>query len=147
MIAHRDLKPENFLLQNKEDVMKAPLKIIDFGLARKFDPKVPMTTNACTPYYVAPEVLAGKYNEKCDVWSIGVIIYILLCGAPPFFGDSDAEVLKKVKKGKFDFDMEAWRDVSDDAKDLIKQFLVLKAESRITVKAALEHPWVERLAP
>merc|ERR1719460_188504 len=146
-IAHRDLKPENFLLANEQDVMKSPLKIIDFGLSRRFEAGVPMTTRACTPYYVAPEVLEGKYNEKCDAWSIGVIMYILLCGAPPFFGDSDPEILKKVKKGKFDFDMDPWREASDDAKDLIKKLLVLDVAKRFSVKQALEHTWVERLAP
>merc|ERR1719331_1858039 len=146
-IAHRDLKPENFLLANEQDVMKSPLKIIDFGLSRRYEAGVPMTTKACTPYYVAPEVLDGKYNEKCDLWSIGVIMYILLCGAPPFFGDSDPEILKKVKKGKYDFDTEPWREASDDSKDLIKRLLVLDVAKRFSVKQALEHTWVERLAP
>jgi calcium-dependent protein kinase len=146
-IAHRDLKPENFLLANEQDVMKSPLKIIDFGLSRRYEAGVPMTTKACTPYYVAPEVLDGKYNEKCDVWSIGVIMYILLCGAPPFFGDSDPEVLRKVKKGKYDFDMEPWKENSQDAKDLINRLLVMDVNKRFTVRQALEHTWVEKLAP
>jgi calcium-dependent protein kinase len=147
LIAHRDLKPENFLLANEQDVMKSPLKIIDFGLSRRFERNVPMTTKACTPYYVAPEVLDGKYSEKCDVWSIGVIMYITLCGAPPFFGDSDPEVLKKVRKGKYDFDLEPWKDASSDAIHLIKNLLVMDVEKRYTCKQALEHTWVEKLAP
>merc|ERR1719253_1680808 len=146
-IAHRDLKPENFLLGNEKSVEEAPLKIIDFGLSKRFQAGVPMTTKACTPYYVAPEVLDGSYNERCDVWSLGAIMYILLCGAPPFYGDTDAEVLKKVRRGKYDFDMSAWEDVSMDAKELINKLLVLDARKRFTVEKALHHTWVERLAP
>lgn len=147
LIAHRDLKPENFLLANEKDVMQSPLKIIDFGLSRRYEQNVPMTTRACTPYYVAPEVLEGKYNEKCDAWSIGVIMYILLSGAPPFFGNNDPEIIKKVKKGKYDFDLEPWREASSDAKDLIGKLLVLDVAKRFSVKQALEHTWVESLAP
>jgi len=146
-IAHRDLKPENFLLGNEKSVDEAPLKIIDFGLSKRFQSGVAMTTKACTPYYVAPEVLDGSYTEKCDVWSLGAIMYILLCGAPPFYGDTDAEVLKKVRRGKYDFDMSAWEDVSMDAKDLINNLLVIDPKKRFTVEKALHHPWVERLAP
>merc|ERR1719253_1623055 len=146
-IAHRDLKPENFLLGNEKSVEEAPLKIIDFGLSKRFQAGVPMTTKACTPYYVAPEVLDGSYNEKCDVWSLGAIMYILLCGAPPFYGDTDAEVLEKVRRGKYDFDMSAWEDVSMDAKDLINNLLVIDPKKRFTVEKALHHTWVERLAP
>merc|ERR1711939_640481 len=94
-IVHRDLKPENFLMATKEK---------DFGLAAKFDPAVDgLTTKAGTPYYVAPEVLKGRYGHKCDVWSCGVICYILLCGYPPFYGDTDNEILSAVKSGKYDY--------------------------------------------
>lgn len=146
-IAHRDLKPENFLLANEKDVSESPIKVIDFGLSKQFDPGGYMTTKACTPYYVAPEVLEGKYTELCDVWSMGVLIYVLLCGAPPFFGDSDSQVLKRVKRGVYDFDMPAWDTVSEDAKDLISKMLVLKPEKRYTAEQSLHHRWVEKLAP
>merc|ERR1719506_2760457 len=116
---HRDIKPENFLLQNKS--RDSPLKVIDFGLAKRFESGKDMTTKAGTPYYVAPQVLAGKYNEKCDIWSCGVIAYILLCGYPPFYGDRDSDILKMVKKGEFDFD--DWHSTSEQAKDIIKRML------------------------
>jgi calcium-dependent protein kinase len=90
-IAHRDLKPENFLLLTKHD--DSPLKVIDFGLSTTFDAKINLKTKAGTPYYISPEVLEGKYDESCDIWSSGVILYILLSGVPPFYGDTDPEIL------------------------------------------------------
>ena len=85
-IVHRDLKPENLLLDSKEK--NASLKVIDFGTSRKFGSNKKMTKLLGTPYYIAPEVLNSNYDEKCDVWSCGVILYILLCGYPPFSGKS-----------------------------------------------------------
>ena len=83
-IVHRDLKPENILYQTKQP--DSPLKIIDFGTSKNFEKRDKLTDICGTPYYIAPEVLDGKYNEKCDVWSVGVIMYIMLCGYPPFNG-------------------------------------------------------------
>ncbi|KAF4706507.1 Calcium-dependent protein kinase 2, partial [Perkinsus olseni] len=100
-IVHRDLKPENFLFLDKSP--DAPLKVIDFGLATLCDPGQSMKTKAGTPYYVAPQVLQGNYNEKCDSWSCGVIMYILLCGYPPFYADNDTDILKRVRRGKYTF--------------------------------------------
>jgi len=143
--AHRDIKPENFLLQSPD--RDAPIKIIDFGLAKAFTAdSPPMTTKAGTPYYVAPEVLAGAYNEKCDIWSCGVICYILLCGYPPFFGDSDREILRSVKKGAFDFPSPEWDKISDEAKDLIKQMLTFDAVKRPTASQLLDHGWLKKEA-
>lgn len=109
-ICHRDLKPENFLLLNKSD--SSPIKIIDFGLSHIFEEqkegqfnKIQMTTRAGTPYYIAPEVLAGKYDEMSDVWSLGVILFILLSGLPPFYGKNDAEILDMVKQRKYSLDI------------------------------------------
>lgn len=111
-IVHRDLKPENILFVN--DSQSSPLKIIDFGTSRKYDSSKNMTKKLGTvrihliisfqPYYIAPEVLKQDYNEKCDIWSCGVILYILLCGYPPFTGKTEKEIMKKVGEGKFEYD-------------------------------------------
>jgi len=137
---HRDIKPENFLLQNK--TKESPLKVIDFGLAKRFESGTPMKTKAGTPYYVAPQVLAGSYDEKCDIWSCGVICYILLCGYPPFFGDTDEQILKSVKKGVFDFPSPDWDLITKEGKDLIKNMLTLSAESRPSAQTLLDHKWL-----
>ena len=85
-IVHRDLKPENLLYESRD--ANSNLKVIDWGSSRKYNPNIPMTKSKGTPYYIAPEVLKGTYNEKCDIWSLGVIMYIMLCGYPPFNGKS-----------------------------------------------------------
>merc|ERR1719291_1678024 len=108
-IVHRDLKPENFLFLTKED--DSPIKIIDFGLSR-FDDVDVMTTKVGTPYYVAPEVLKREYTKACDIWSIGVITYILLCGYPPFYGENDKDIFNSVKTGRFDFPSPYWDNIS-----------------------------------
>merc|ERR1719356_1767290 len=102
-ICHRDLKPENFLFTSKDSIEKNTLKIIDFGLSCKFGPGQTLTTKAGTPYYVAPQVLDGKYDELSDIWSVGVIMFVLIAGYPPFYGDTDNEVLQKVRAGNFTF--------------------------------------------
>ncbi|KAF4668452.1 hypothetical protein FOL46_001949 [Perkinsus olseni] len=143
-IVHRDLKPENFLFLNK--TKDSPLKIIDFGLASKFGEDARLKTKAGTPYYVSPQVLRGEYNESCDLWSCGVIMYILLCGYPPFHGDTDAEILARVKAGKYSFPDEDWKNVSTDAKDLIRKLLTFDQAQRWTAEQALNHRWIKNLA-
>jgi len=147
-ICHRDLKPENFLLLDETD--DCPLKVIDFGLSQVFGEvtakdgqkqQVQMTTRAGTPYYISPEVLTGKYDESCDVWSVGVILYILLCGYPPFYGNNDPQILEAVKKGVYDFNGPEWKNVSENAKDLIRHLLV-KPEKRYKAGEILQHPWM-----
>eukprot|EP00351_Strombidinopsis_sp_SopsisLIS2011_P000367 CAMPEP_0116879368 /NCGR_PEP_ID=MMETSP0463-20121206/11173_1 /TAXON_ID=181622 /ORGANISM="Strombidinopsis sp, Strain SopsisLIS2011" /LENGTH=106 /DNA_ID=CAMNT_0004528629 /DNA_START=655 /DNA_END=975 /DNA_ORIENTATION=+ len=95
-----------------------------------------------TSYYVAPEVIHGEYNEKCDVWSIGVILYMLMCGEPPFDGRTDVEVLDKVKKGDYQMDGEAWEDVSEEVKDLITKMLAPE-DKRLSAHEAIKHPWFD----
>jgi len=147
-ICHRDLKPENFLFASKAPIAKNNLKIIDFGLSRVMLPGQMLKTKVGTPYYVAPEVLTGSsYDQTSDLWSCGVIMYVLLCGYPPFSGDSDAEVLKKVKAGKFGFKPRDWKDVTEDAKTLIKSLLQMSPKERLTADEALSHAWIKDKAP
>mmetsp|Transcript_20004 Transcript_20004/g.36115 ORF Transcript_20004/g.36115 Transcript_20004/m.36115 type:complete len:510 (+) Transcript_20004:177-1706(+) len=144
-IVHRDLKPENFLfLTEAED---APIKIIDFGLSRHNDANQGiMKTKVGTPYYVAPEVLRREYTASCDIWSIGVITYILLCGYPPFYGDSDTEIFDSVRTGRFDFPSPEWDDISQTAKDFVKYMLQKEAKNRPTAAQAMEHEWITKNA-
>lgn len=142
-ICHRDLKPENFLMLSRE--ADSPIKLIDFGLSGRFTPDTVMTTKSGTPYYVAPEVLNGAYNEKCDLWSIGVLCYVLLCGYPPFNGKSDKEILLGVKAGKYQFPEGEWRGVSGDAKDFVKRLLEFVPSMRMSAKEAMEHKWIQQL--
>jgi len=146
-VTHRDLKPENFLLSSKEPIGETTLKIIDFGLACQFKPGDVLKTKAGTPYYVAPQVLQGKYDQSADIWSCGVIMFVLLCGYPPFYGETDAEVLSKVKIGNFSFRAADWKNISKDAKDLIRMLLKMTPKERFTAEQALNHVWVKDKAP
>jgi len=146
-VCHRDLKPENFLFTNKDPVEKSTLKIIDFGLSCVFTENQVLTTKAGTPYYVAPQVLAGKYDQLSDIWSCGVIMYVLLCGYPPFFGETDAEVLSKVRLGNFSFNQADWKNISEDAKNLIRMMLKMQPRDRCTADQALNNDWIKKKAP
>merc|ERR1712194_653857 len=146
-ICHRDLKPENFLFQTKDPIEQNHLKIIDFGLSCKFEPGQKLKTKAGTPYYVAPQVLQGSYDQTSDLWSCGVIMYVLLCGYPPFYGETDADVLSKVRLGKFSFASSNWRSVTQDAKDLIRLLIKMDPKQRLTAEQALNHSWIKDKAP
>lgn len=141
-IVHRDLKPENILLESKEK--DCDIKIIDFGLSTCFQQNIKMKDRIGTAYYIAPEVLRGTYDEKCDIWSAGVILYILLSGTPPFYGKNEYDILKRVETGKYAFDLPQWRSISDDAKDLIRKMLTFHPSLRITATQCLEHPWIQK---
>lgn len=143
-ITHRDLKPENWLLSTTEDVDVAPLKLIDFGISKRFTPGVPLTTRAGTPNYVAPEVLVGKYDEKADIWSLGVIMYVLLSGTHPFSGTKVEQVLAQVKQAKFSLDGKAWHNVSEFGKALVKAFLQKSTSLRLAAVQGLQHPWFQK---
>ena len=140
-IVHRDLKPENFLFVDSSPT--SDLKIIDFGLSKILDGGrlQRMNTRAGTPYYISPEVLSGNYDVSCDMWSAGCMLYILLCGYPPFFGDDNNEILQMVSRGEFDFDGEEWDDIDAQAKDLIRK-LITRPERRLTANEALQHRWM-----
>ncbi len=112
-IAHRDLKPENILIESSSANDRMNIKVIDFGTAEAFSPNSKLRQTMGTPYYIAPEVLLKSYNEKCDVWSCGVIMYILLSGFPPFNGRTDEEIMKAVKRTKFSFHRTIFFAVAD----------------------------------
>ncbi|GFO06626.1 calcium/calmodulin-dependent protein kinase type iv-like [Plakobranchus ocellatus] len=144
-VVHRDLKPENILYENLSQDSR--LKIADFGLSTIVSNKVSLVTVCGTPAYCAPEVLKGQnYNKQCDMWSVGVIAYILLCGYEPFFAENDAVMFKRILKGEFKFDSPWWDDVSDNAKDLVRKLLVVNPQKRLTPSAALKHVWVTGMA-
>jgi calcium/calmodulin-dependent protein kinase I len=141
-IIHRDLKPENLLFADESET--ANLMITDFGLSKMMNDATFLTTACGTPGYVAPEVLKQKgYGKSVDLWSIGVITYILLCGYPPFYDEDQASLFETIIRGKFEFHAEYWGGISASAKDLIKKLLTTDPAKRLTAKQALEHPWVQ----
>ncbi|KAI0240481.1 MAP kinase-activated protein kinase 5 [Lamellibrachia satsuma] len=164
-IAHRDIKPENLLL--KDNTEDAVVKLSDFGFA-KVDDGTLMTPHF-TPYYVAPQVLEAQqrqarerycilpkgqpytYDKSCDMWSLGVLIYIMLTGYPPFYSDTPTKVIsrgmkKKIMAGNYEFVDEDWAHISDSAKDLVARLLLVDPEARLTILQVLDHPWL-REAP
>lgn len=144
-IAHRDLKPENILSAGEGE--SEIVKIADFGFSKSFggpDEAQRLMTSCGSPGYVAPEILtAESYDQAVDMWSIGVIVYILLSGYPPFYADSAPALFKKIMDVKYDFDDFVWDDISDSAKDLIRNLLVKDPKKRFTASQCLEHPWVK----
>lgn len=145
-IAHRDLKPENMLMTKKGK--DGEVKITDFGLSKFFDEQTAMMKTPCgTPGYIAPEVLHMRgYDHMCDVWSFGVITYILLCGFPPFYADNDAQLFEKIKKGQYEFLKPYWDPISDEAKAFVKRMLVVDPKARATVDQLLADPWLAKQA-
>lgn len=137
-IAHRDIKPDNILFDSRNRV-----KLCDFGSAEWFGENSWMSGVVGTPYYVAPEVLAGReYNEKVDVWSAGVILYIMLGGVPPFIGDTVEDTFEAVLRANLRFPPRIFRSVSSSAKDLIRKMLCKDVSRRFSAEQVLRHPWV-----
>jgi calcium-dependent protein kinase len=140
-IVHRDLKPENMLLEKKDKNDFHEIKMIDFGTAKIFDNEKLENRLTGSSYYIAPEVIFGRYNEKCDLWSCGVILYILLTGLPPFFGKTEEEIFEKIKIGKYDMSSVHWRIVSKEVKDLVRGLLNYNPKVRLSAEQALNHIW------
>ncbi|KAG1682193.1 Serine/threonine-protein kinase Chk2 [Nymphon striatum] len=146
-ITHRDLKAENILLTNEED--QTLIKVTDFGLSKLINSSTVMQTFCGTPNYLAPEILIsggkGRYTNAIDCWSLGVILYVCLSGSPPFSNDYPGNVplAEQIKTGRYSFPNKLWKDVSEDAKDLVRKFLTVKPEERITLDAAIKHPWLQ----
>ena len=142
-IVHRDLKPENLLLAGFED--DSHIKLADFGFAIQTDGYVSLKTQCGTPGYVAPEILSTQlYGRSVDMWSIGVITYILLGGYPPFHDDNQKALFKKIKAGDFEFHDEYWECVSAEAKDFISKLIIVDRKSRMSCDEAHRHPWLQR---
>ncbi|XP_057697821.1 calcium/calmodulin-dependent protein kinase type IV [Corythoichthys intestinalis] len=141
-VVHRDLKPENLLYADLS--LDAPLKIADFGLSKIIDDQVTMKTVCGTPGYCAPEILRGNaYGPEVDMWSVGVILYILLCGFEPFFdARGDQYMYTRILNGDYEFVSPWWDEVSLNAKDLVSKLIVLDPAKRLSVRQALQHPWV-----
>ena len=140
-IIHRDLKPENILIVKRQKNGYHPIKIIDFGTAKVFQKEKAEHVLIGSAYYIAPEVLSRNYTELCDLWSCGVIMYILLTGRPPFNGGSEEEIMKKIREGNYDLKKYPWGVISDEAKDLMKGLLQVNTKKRLSAKEALEHKW------
>ncbi|XP_020502457.2 MAP kinase-activated protein kinase 2 isoform X1 [Labrus bergylta] len=146
-IAHRDVKPENLLYTTKES--NATLKLTDFGFAKETTQYNSLQTPCYTPYYVAPEVLGPeKYDKSCDMWSLGVIMYILLCGFPPFYSNTGQAISpgmkQRIRLGQYKFPNPEWADVSEEAKQLIYQLLKTDPNERMTIGQFVNHPWISQ---
>jgi len=140
-VAHRDLKPENLLLMGLDN--DSEIKIADFGFAKKCPELYCLRTQCGTPGYVAPEILEGvRYGIKADMWSIGVIVYVLLGGYPPFLEQNQNELFRKIRNGEYEFHVEYWDNVSNEAKGLINSLLTVDPRKRISARQALANPWV-----
>ena len=140
-IIHRDIKPENIMITNREKNGCLQVKLIDFGTAKIFEKGHQENKYVGSSYYMAPEIIKRKYDEKCDLWSIGVILYILLTGRPPFDGNDDEEILENVKKGVYDKWSYPFPLLSAQAKDLIVKLLQYEPKKRLSAEQALEHQW------
>uniref|UniRef100_A0A8C4DGM4 non-specific serine/threonine protein kinase n=1 Tax=Dicentrarchus labrax TaxID=13489 RepID=A0A8C4DGM4_DICLA len=146
-IAHRDVKPENLLYSSKRP--NALLKLTDFGFAKETTSHNSLATPCYTPYYVAPEVLGPeKYDKSCDMWSLGVIMYILLCGYPPFYSNHGLAISpgmkRRIRMGQYEFPNPEWSDVSEEAKQLIRTLLKTEPTQRMTIIEFMNHPWINQ---
>ncbi|KAJ7523020.1 hypothetical protein O6H91_18G035000 [Diphasiastrum complanatum] len=140
-VMHRDLKPENFLFSNGNE--NSPLKTTDFGLSVFFKPGEVLTDVVGSPYYVAPEVLRRHYGMEADVWSAGVILYILLSGVPPFWAETEQGIFEQVLLAELDFVSDPWPGISESAKDLVRKMLCPNPYKRLRAHQVLCHPWIQ----
>lgn len=139
-VMHRDLKPENFLLSSKDE--RATLKATDFGLSVFIEEGKVYKDIVGSAYYVAPEVLKRRYGKEIDIWSAGVILYILLSGVPPFWAETEKGIFDAILQGDIDFESDPWPSISNSAKDLVRKMLTQDPKKRITSAQVLDHPWI-----
>ena len=140
-IVHRDLKPENILIVSKDKDGYPTIKVCDFGTSKIFEKGAVQRKLVGSSYYIAPEVLKKNYNEKCDIWSCGVIMYILLSARPPFGGNDDNDIMERVSIGKYDLESSPFDKLSSSALDLIRKCLTMDVNQRISADECLKHPW------
>ncbi|KAM6596003.1 hypothetical protein CsatA_006527 [Cannabis sativa] len=140
-VIHRDLKPENFLLLNKDE--NSPLKATDFGLSVFYKQGEVFKDIVGSAYYIAPEVLKRRYGPEVDIWSVGVMLYILLCGVPPFWAESEHGIFNAILRGHIDFTSDPWPSISTGAKDLVRKMLHSDPKQRLTAFQVLTHPWIK----
>ncbi|CAG9327622.1 unnamed protein product [Blepharisma stoltei] len=140
-IVHRDLKPENLLLATRDP--DSPLKVIDFGISQRLIPGSKFTNPVGTLLYMAPEVFSGSYDHKCDIWSAGVILYLMLSGRPPFVGITEKEAINSIKACKLDMDKGCWKTISNEAKDLVSKMICVNPAERLNAERVLNHPWIK----
>lgn len=144
-VCHRDIKPENLLFSSTSE--DANLKVADFGLSRIFTSENNrMTSIVGTTFYMSPEVLNGDYNEKCDIWSSGCILYIMICGRPPFYSKNDVDLVSKIKQKSYSFNYPEFQNVSSDLIDLLSKMLC-DGSKRLTAQEVLDHVWMKHNAP
>ena len=146
-IVHRDIKPENILVQNdnkkgNDSIDEIQIKLIDFGASNFFKENEKLTLKVGSPYYIAPEVLNKSYNEKCDIWSAGVVLYVMLTGNFPFVGKTSQKLFESIKTGKYKDTGKEWEAISKEAKDLIKKMLQLDVSKRISASQCLQSPFL-----
>ncbi|MBA0704244.1 hypothetical protein Golax_016514 [Gossypium laxum] len=140
-VIHRDLKPENFLLLNNDE--DSPLKATDFGLSAFYKPGEEFKDIVGSAYYIAPEVLKRKYGPEADIWSVGVMLYILLSGSPPFWAESENGIFNAILRGHIDFSSDPWPRISTQAKDVVRKMLNADPKQRLTASQVLSHPWIK----
>ena len=143
-IIHRDLKPENILIEKDDHNEYFKIKVIDFGASEVYKKNTYLREKIGTSFYMAPEILKKSYNEKSDLWSCGVILYILLSGEPPFYGITDEEIYIKIWNCKYQIEGEIWNEISSEAKDLIKNLLNKDHKLRFSAEQALNHIWFRK---
>ena len=143
-IYDKDLKPKNILYLNIASKKDNQIKIIDFGLTYIITPLKKLKVREIPNYYIAPEAIKGDFTEKCNIWNAGVILYILLSGEPPFVDCNDLTIYKKILQMKYEFPEEKWKNISDDAKDLISH-MICEENERYTAKQVLEHHWFKKV--
>ncbi|KAJ9164133.1 hypothetical protein P3X46_023745 [Hevea brasiliensis] len=144
-VVHRDLKPENILLATKAS--SSPIKLADFGLATYINPGQNLHGTVGSPFYIAPEVLTGGYNQAADVWSAGVILYILLSGMPPFWGKTKSRIFDAVRAADLRFPSNPWDWITESAKELVRGMLCTDPSQRLTAQQVLDHSWMKDDTP